>query len=61
MNKTSKYTMEKTKELLYGEYCHYDDIDVDDDIDWKIVFFLLLMAVREDFDTKDDEEKADSA
>ncbi len=50
--------MEKTKELLYGKYCHYDDIDFDDDINYKLTFFLLLNVVREDFDTIDDEEKA---
>lgn len=61
MNKTSKYTMEKTKELIYGKYCHYDDIDFDADIDFKLTFFLLLNVVREDFNTIDDEEKTSGA
>ncbi len=47
-----KHSMKKTKDLMYDNCL--EDICPDADMNWKLLFFKLLDAVRDDFDTKED-------
>lgn len=51
---TDKHSMLKTKELFFEQY--YQDIESDSKIDWELVFFKLIDALREDFDYVEDED-----